>query len=92
MGMPMRVRVQFSGVVQGVGFRYTTVRMASAFKVTGTVRNLPNGGVELIAEGDETELRRFVDAAKRRMSGYIQGADEVWSEAEGKFTSFRIAY
>ena len=46
----------FSGHVQGVGFRYTVADVAEDFDVRGYVRNLPDGRVELVAEGDEAEI------------------------------------
>ena len=46
----VRREVYFSGQVQGVGFRYTVMRIASTLEVTGHVRNLPDGRVQLIAE------------------------------------------
>ena len=47
-----RVRILYSGHVQGVGFRYTAKTVAAGFEITGVVRNLPDGRVELVAEGD----------------------------------------
>jgi acylphosphatase len=71
--MPIeRRRVLYEGRVQGVGFRYTTVRLAQGFAVEGFVRNLPDGGVEVVAEGEPEELSRFADAIGREMSGHIR--------------------
>ena len=57
-----RRRVYYSGQVQGVGFRYTTHRLAQGFEVTGYVRNLDDGSVELLAEGEPAGLNRFLEA------------------------------
>ena len=46
-----RLTVFYSGQVQGVGFRYTAKTVATGFEITGTIRNLPDGRVELVAEG-----------------------------------------
>lgn len=62
----------FSGRVQGVGFRYQTLQVAKEFTVTGQVSNLPDGRVRLEVEGDEAELSDFVAALEERMSGYIR--------------------
>ncbi|UCC29538.1 MAG: acylphosphatase [Phycisphaerales bacterium] len=89
---PIRRRVHFSGRVQGVGFRFTTEDIASRFQVTGFVRNLRDGRVELVAEGIEAELDRFQDAIQDALRGYITEANASDSSAVGEFTSFRIAF
>jgi acylphosphatase len=53
-------RVIFEGRVQGVGFRYTTKDLARGYDVIGTVRNLPDGSVELIVSGENEELAEFL--------------------------------
>jgi acylphosphatase len=82
-------RVIFHGRVQGVGFRYTTHRIARSFAVTGFVRNLADGTVELIASGTAREISRFVDAVKAEFAGNIDSVDETTAEAT-EFTSFDI--
>ena len=72
------VKVLFTGRVQGVGFRYRTEDTAQEFTVFGYVKNLPNGQVELIAEGSSDEVARFVHALEERMAGHI---DEVSKES-----------
>jgi acylphosphatase len=59
-----RVQVVYAGHVQGVGFRFTVRALAPGFEVTGTVRNLPDGRVELVAEGDRAELEAFQEAIR----------------------------
>ena len=70
-----RRRVHFSGRVQGVGFRYTCQSLARDFEVAGYVRNLPDGRVELVAEGDRQEIDNFLTAIHREMAAYIQQVD-----------------
>jgi acylphosphatase len=65
-------RVYYSGRVQGVGFRYTAQDLAQGFAVAGYVRNLPNGDVELVAEGESTEVEAFLRAVGDRMGHYIE--------------------
>ena len=55
------LQVFYEGHVQGVGFRFTVRHIAKGFDVTGWVRNLPDGRVELQATGEEDEVRAFVD-------------------------------
>jgi acylphosphatase len=59
------LQVFFSGRVQGVGFRWTVKRIATGFDVTGWVRNLPDGRVELQVTGEEIEVRAFIEAIGR---------------------------
>jgi acylphosphatase len=56
------VQVFYEGNVQGVGFRWSVRNVAKGFDVTGFVRNLADGRVELQAAGDEKEVRAFLDA------------------------------
>ena len=56
--------VHYEGRVQGVGFRYTVKNIAREFEVSGTVANLPDGRVELVASGDPLEVDAFLDAIR----------------------------
>jgi acylphosphatase len=84
--------VRFSGIVQGVGFRYLTERTARSFEVTGYVRNLPDGGVELVAEGLQEEVQRFVAAVEQAMAGYICSAERQEAPATGRYGTFSIRH
>lgn len=87
-----RMQVFYSGRVQGVGFRYQTQQVAAGFEVTGRVRNLADGRVDLLAEGAEAELREFRMAIRESGLGrLIKNEDEIWSEANGEFRGFVIA-
>ena len=66
-----RRRVLFSGRVQGVGFRATCRWLAGGFDIVGYVRNLPDGRVELLAQGDAAEIDRFLGAISNEMGGFI---------------------
>src|SRR3954454_19044413 len=55
------LQVFYEGHVQGVGFRFTVRHIAKGFDITGWIRNLPDGRVELQVAGDEEEVRAFVD-------------------------------
>jgi acylphosphatase len=85
------MQVLYSGRVQGVGFRYTVRRLASGFEVTGAVRNLPDGRVELLAEGSQDELDAFRQAIRQSgLEHFIQREDLQWDEAENVFRGFEI--
>jgi len=86
-----RMEIFYSGRVQGVGFRYLTKSTAAGFEIAGTVRNLSDGRVELIAEGAREELENF--RAAIRDSGlkmFIRDEAVTWSEARSEFKSFEI--
>jgi acylphosphatase len=82
--------VYYTGRVQGVGFRYTAAGVARGYSVAGFVRNLPDGRVELVAEGEDTEVSGFLEAVRDRMNGLIEGLS-VQDEAPQGFDVFRIA-
>ncbi|MEA2592009.1 MAG: acylphosphatase [Actinomycetota bacterium] len=73
----MRRRVHYSGGVQGVGFRYTSRRLAQDYAVGGYVRNLPDGRVELVAEGDQAEVEAFLEAIRQRLGDHIRDIQVV---------------
>ena len=86
-----RVEIVISGVVQGVGFRYFAYRVAHELGVVGWVCNLPDGRVQVVAEGDSAQLEALVQEMKvgpRHAS--IRNVALRWSEAEGKLTTFNI--
>ncbi len=77
--------------MQGVGFRYAAKQTAVGYEVTGTVRNLPDGRVELVAEGDQTELEAFQEGIREAgLRGLIRNEQALWSEASGEFRGFEI--
>src|SRR5262249_39674892 len=67
-------RVHYSGRVQGVGFRYTAQALAAGYPVAGYVRNLRDGRVELVAQGEPGQVDAFLGAVERNMAGYIAAA------------------
>jgi acylphosphatase len=69
--MAVCIRVRYSGRVQGVGFRYTAQHLAAGYAVAGYVRNCPDGDVELVAEGEQDEVERFLAAVAARMAANI---------------------
>lgn len=85
-----RREVYFSGHVQGVGFRYRTREVASRFAVTGYVRNLVDGRVHLVAEGEPAELERFVEAIGSTLNDHIRDVQATEMPGTGEFTSFDI--
>lgn len=84
--------VYFSGRVQGVGFRYTTRHLAQGYDVRGFVRNLVDGRVQLVVEGQPGELQRFVQQVEESLSQYIDHSTHDIQPATGEFTQFEIRH
>ena len=82
-------RVLYAGEVQGVGFRYTTRSLAQGYAVAGFVRNLDDGQVELVAEGEPAELDRFLEAVGQRFAENI-AARQVFDVPLHGFDRFEI--
>ncbi|MGN6554317.1 MAG: acylphosphatase [Verrucomicrobiota bacterium] len=86
-----RMHVYYSGHVQGVGFRYAVKTVAAGFEIVGTVRNLTDGRVELVAEGLREELVAFQKAIPEAgLARFIRNEEVSWSEASGGFRGFEI--
>jgi acylphosphatase len=85
-----RLHAFFSGMVQGVGFRYTASSEAGRLGITGWVRNREDGRVELLAEGTASELENYLSALGDEMSGYIRKVDRSWEPATGEWDKFWI--
>jgi acylphosphatase len=86
-----RMHIFYSGNVQGVGFRYTVRTVATGYEVTGVVRNLPEGRVELIAEGAKEELEAFQQGIRDAgMDHFIRKEETSWSESRNEFRGFEI--
>ena len=83
--------VFYSGRVQGVGFRYAAKTIAAGFEITGAARNLTDGRVELIAEGDRAELEAFRASLKDSgLAGFIRDEQVFWADAKNEFRGFEI--
>ena len=89
----MRVTNYYTGHVQGVGFRYRVKTLVTGFEITGTVRNLDDGRVELVAEGERCELEEFLEAIRDSEIGrFIRNEQTDWSEAKNEFRGFAITH
>ena len=88
-----RVHLKISGIVQGVGFRAFVWRNARSLGLKGYVRNLPDGTVEVVAEGDEQALRKLIDLCWRGPAfARVDSVSERWEDPEGEFEDFSIAW
>ena len=90
--MLTRACVTYRGHVQGVGFRYNVRSVASSFDVVGYVKNITDGSVELVAEGEKPELAALIEAVDSRMSGFVRERNIYWQAAAGGFKGFEIRF
>ena len=89
---PQRRQVLYEGHVQGVGFRFTVLLIARRYDVAGFVRNLPDGRVELVAEGTPEVLSGLLADVADAMKGYIRRTNVETAPATGEFSGFDLAY
>ncbi len=91
--LKVRAHVFVTGSVQGVFFRYETLAMAMQRKVTGWVKNLRDGRVEAIFEGEKEAVEAMIDFCRRGPPGaVVTGVNIVWKEPTGEFSQFQIYY
>jgi acylphosphatase len=89
--MVTKAFIRISGIVQGVYFRYSTKEKADELGLAGTVRNLTDGSVEVVCEGDETEVRILVEWCKHGPIGArVDNIDVVLEKPTSSFQGFRI--
>jgi acylphosphatase len=87
------VQVFYEGNVQGVGFRWSVRQIAKGFDVTGSVRNLPDGRVELLAAGEEAEVRDFLEAIlQSELRAHIRKHSETPLPNPPAFRGFEIRH
>jgi len=84
--------VFYSGRVQGVGFRWTARQAAQGFAVTGFVKNLDDGRVQLVVEGEAAEIDRLLAEIAQRMGDYIRKVLVTKAPATGEFRTFEIVH
>jgi len=88
-----RIHWKVSGTVQGVGFRWYVRTLAEEAGVAGWVRNLPDGRVEIVAEGAVDSLRVFEKAVlSGHLAGGIEAVEKQEEQATGEFRSFQIRF
>jgi acylphosphatase len=91
--MKERARIVVTGIVQGVFFRHHAKRKADELRLAGTVRNLPDGSVEVVCEGGEPRIRDMIAWCRRGPdSAHVTDVDVQWQEPEAKLRDFTIVY
>lgn len=86
----LHATVYFSGHVQGVGFRYTTLQVAKEFEVAGYVQNLADGRVLIEVEGRPRVIEEFVAAVTERMHGHVRKTERAQQNRPPVFQGFSI--
>ena len=90
--MKKQIHVYYAGRVQGVGFRYTAEDLALEMRVSGWVKNLGDGRVELVVEAEEDALKNFLHRIEEAFSSYIGDKNVEWLPATGEFKDFGIRF
>jgi len=89
----MRIEVYVEGTVQGVGFRYFTQRIAKEIGVRGFVKNLPDGRVYIVAEGEKEQLDKFLSYVKKGPSMSVVRKVEINKVRKSEeFENFSIRF
>jgi len=87
------IKIIVKGRVQGVFFRKSTCKQAISLGLKGYVRNLPDGNVEVVAQGDEKRLGNLIAFCRKGPEGALVTDLEItYSEAREEFTGFSIRY
>lgn len=82
----------FIGQVQGVGFRFTAFNMANRCQLTGFVRNLPDGAVEMLVQGPAEIVNGCIQDIEESFSGYIREAKITETPSDPKYKDFKITF
>jgi acylphosphatase len=82
----------FEGRVQGVGFRFTCMRIADNYDVTGYVRNIPDGTVEMLLQGDESEITQLIERVKDYFQSNITNTKAQQTQFNPEYTDFKITF
>ncbi len=91
--MKKRIEAIVRGKVQGVGYRYYTVQKAAKYGLKGFVRNLQDGTVKVVAEGEEEKLKQFLkDLYQGPPLAIVDDISVKWLEPKNDFDSFEIRY
>ena len=89
----VRAHIIVSGIVQGVFFRFNTMKKAMECGVSGWVKNRRDGKVEVLCEGEEANVQRVVDWCMKGPEGsFVSKTEVTWEEYIGEFETFQITY
>lgn len=86
----VQAHIFYSGIVHGVGFRFTAERFAQELGVNGWVRNLSDGRVEIVAESSKENVQEFIDRLDQHFNQYIKSKEVDFSSSKGIFSVFSV--
>ena len=93
MDKPLALHARVHGMVQGVGFRYSTIKQARRCRPKGYVRNLDDGSVEVVAEGERTDLQSLLDWLHRGPAGArVRSVEHDFRPAAGTYSGFDVSW
>ena len=81
-----------SGIVQGVGYRWYVEDKAKERGLTGYVRNIRDGRVEIVTEGEKEKIESLVEALWKKGIGRVEDVQVNWNEYKGEFKDFEITF
>ncbi len=90
--MKQQAHILFKGSVQGVGFRWAVRKYAVSNNLNGWVKNLPDGKVELVAQGEKDAIIDFINDMEETMGGYILEKRVDFQEFQQDFNDFEIRF
>ena len=88
----VQAHIFYSGMVQGVGFRYSVLRFAEGLGLTGWVRNLSDGRVEILAEGPQEKIEELMTNLAGHFGSYIRDKQLVYQPPHNSFKNFQITH
>jgi len=89
----MKAEITVQGVVQGVGYRFFVLNQARLYDVKGYVRNMSDGTVQVVAEGEKGIVKDFIERLRiGPLSAHVTGIEVKWEEKDSGFTEFRLQY
>lgn len=87
-----QAHILYSGIVQGVGFRFTVQRQAQNLNLNGWVKNLSNGSVEILVQGPKESIETLCQRVEMHFGNNISGKEIQYQQAEHEMTDFQITH
>ena len=88
----VQAHILYSGTVQGVGFRFMVKRYALILDLTGWVKNLPNGSVEILVNGSKASIEKLCKMVEEYFQGHIRNNNIQFTSSDVEFKDFQITY
>ena len=90
--MTVRIQINYYGNVQGVGFRWNVMQIASSYSVTGYVKNLISGSVEMMVEGISKEVMLMIAEVEEKLRDYWQSKETEERPGDPHFENFQVLH